>query len=536
MAMLKNTSLSVRVKRRLFHDDDEDKTSSSKLLDEAVEKSIQDNIKIEDDATTEQIQEKVRNILVITSFQDGDDVQQLSAQATIVNINVLYCLPENSFRQCDQTAYKIIFTDVDLSQSNEMLRIIVSIKKTSACNKITPVIAIRQTHHSSANDLSYYGVAHVHRGTLNQETIKEFFATYGDTSEKKIEATSELATSDSMHPIDCNINVISHTEDVKIFETILSAAEVVSTNTRTQSSSTDCMSPVYLSKECNTKNNIRVQRPVLPKSTFNMPYVHPTQVRPSVMRRYAFVPPNTLSYPYMVSGTPGSSGMKITLVPDDVTKHSTKERMRRERIKECCEHLRMLLPRTGNKRIDMATVLELSVLYIKVLLSHTPANILQQSVEAFQAHFRLFSEKKRLNESCQLEQNKKNSKKFRSNDKRTNSTFSKTDFNSSSQNLVCSSSTNGGNNLSVQSFPNYRYQDHLGNTAGSYARAPQSHYQAMEYLNMATAKNCENLTTLYQGHVGHQSHATFQKDVCNEAPPPVEFTHQHTSYYNHYSQ
>lgn len=60
MSMLNNTSLSVRVKRRLFHDDDEDKTSSSKLLDEAVKKSIQDNIKIEDDATTEQIQEVVR--------------------------------------------------------------------------------------------------------------------------------------------------------------------------------------------------------------------------------------------------------------------------------------------------------------------------------------------------------------------------------------------------------------------------------------------------------------------------------------------
>ncbi|XP_057289867.1 uncharacterized protein LOC130612556 [Hydractinia symbiolongicarpus] len=532
MAMLNNTSLSVRVKRRLFHDDDEDKTPSSKLLDEAVEKSIEDNIKLEIDASTEQIQDvKVQRVLVITPFQDGDDIQQLSAQATIVNMNVLYCLPENSFRQCDQTAYKIIFTDVDLSQSNEMLRIIVSIKKTSAYNKTTPVIAIRQTHHSSANDLSYYGVAHVHRGTLNQETIKEFFATFGDTREKKTEATSELTTSDSMHPINCNANVISHTEDVKTFETILSAEDVVSTNTRTQS--TDCMSPVYLSKEYNTRNNIKVQRPVLPKSTFNMPYVHPTQVRPSVMRRYAFVPPNTLTYPYMVSDTPGSSGMKITLVPDDITKHSTKERMRRERIKECCEHLRMLLPRTGNKRIDMATVLELSVLYIKVLLSHTPANILQQSVEAFQSHFRLFSEKKRLNESCQHEQNKKNSKKLRSNDKRTNSTFSKTDFNSSSQNL---GSTNSGNNPLVQSFPNYRYQDHLGNTTGSYARAPQSHYQAMEYLNMATAKNCENLTTLYQGHISHQSRASFQKDVCNEAALPVEFTHQHTSYYNHYSQ
>lgn len=33
--------------------------------------------------------------------------------------------------------------------------------------------------------------------------------------------------------------------------------------------------------------------------------------------------------PYMISGVPGSSDMKITLVPDEALKHSTKERVRR---------------------------------------------------------------------------------------------------------------------------------------------------------------------------------------------------------------
>ena len=52
------------------------------------------------------------------------------------------------------------------------------------------------------------------------------------------------------------------------------------------------------------------------------------------IRKYPFMPVNqtlnpSYNIPYMVSGAPGSADMKITMIPDDVTKHSTKERLRR---------------------------------------------------------------------------------------------------------------------------------------------------------------------------------------------------------------
>ena len=45
-------------------------------------------------------------------------------------------------------------------------------------------------------------------------------------------------------------------------------------------------------------------------------------------RRYSYLPSPVINcvndLHYMVSGAPGSADMKITMIPDDLTKHSTK--------------------------------------------------------------------------------------------------------------------------------------------------------------------------------------------------------------------
>ncbi|XP_065068366.1 uncharacterized protein LOC135693736 [Rhopilema esculentum] len=110
----------------------------------------------------------------------------------------------------------------------------------------------------------------------------------------------------------------------------------------------------------------------------------------SVIRSYPAhslftAPALTQNAGYMINGTPGTSSMKLSLIPDEYTKHSNKERERRERIKDSCDELRKILPKQllSGRRQDMATVLEMTVYYLKVVQDHIPAVIHQQLYQNF---------------------------------------------------------------------------------------------------------------------------------------------------------
>ncbi|XP_022793388.1 uncharacterized protein LOC111332339 [Stylophora pistillata] len=81
---------------------------------------------------------------------------------------------------------------------------------------------------------------------------------------------------------------------------------------------------------------------------------------------------------YMISGQLGSKDMKITLLHDDLSKHSSKERIRRERIKESCDQLRFLLPSVAGKKSDMASILEMTVKYVRMIKERLPPAVLQE--------------------------------------------------------------------------------------------------------------------------------------------------------------
>ncbi|XP_067057051.1 uncharacterized protein [Acropora muricata] len=81
---------------------------------------------------------------------------------------------------------------------------------------------------------------------------------------------------------------------------------------------------------------------------------------------------------YMISGALGSKDMKITLLHEDMSKHSSKERIRRERIKDSCDQLRFLLPSVAGKKSDMASILEMTVKYVRMVKERLPPPVLQE--------------------------------------------------------------------------------------------------------------------------------------------------------------
>uniref|UniRef100_A0A8C6RJX2 Spermatogenesis- and oogenesis-specific basic helix-loop-helix-containing protein 2 n=1 Tax=Nannospalax galili TaxID=1026970 RepID=A0A8C6RJX2_NANGA len=63
--------------------------------------------------------------------------------------------------------------------------------------------------------------------------------------------------------------------------------------------------------------------------------------------------------------------------------HSSKEKLRRERIKCCCEQLRSLLPYTKGRKSDMASVLEATVDYVKYVRGKITPAVLGQTNKKF---------------------------------------------------------------------------------------------------------------------------------------------------------
>jgi len=110
-----------------------------------------------------------------------------------------------------------------------------------------------------------------------------------------------------------------------------------------------------------------------------------------------------MNAPYIISGEPGTMGMRMSMIPEDATTHSNKERQRRERIKDACDQIRELLPKSAskNKKIDMAKLLELTVVYIKLLHS-TTSTIVQQQCGRVYDHF--YQQQQHLHQQQLLQQ------------------------------------------------------------------------------------------------------------------------------------
>ncbi|CAI9178619.1 unnamed protein product [Rangifer tarandus platyrhynchus] len=75
--------------------------------------------------------------------------------------------------------------------------------------------------------------------------------------------------------------------------------------------------------------------------------------------------------------------------------HSSKEKLRRERIKYCCEQLRTLLPYIKGRKNDAASVLEATVDYVKFVREKIPPAIMGQITEVLQSN-RKFCKKQQM--------------------------------------------------------------------------------------------------------------------------------------------
>ncbi|XP_066239835.1 spermatogenesis- and oogenesis-specific basic helix-loop-helix-containing protein 2 [Saccopteryx leptura] len=75
--------------------------------------------------------------------------------------------------------------------------------------------------------------------------------------------------------------------------------------------------------------------------------------------------------------------------------HSSKEKLRRERIKHCCEQLRVLVPCVKGRKTDVASILEAAVDYVKCIREKIPPAVMGQITEVLQSN-RRFCKKQQM--------------------------------------------------------------------------------------------------------------------------------------------
>ncbi|MBN3290652.1 SOLH2 protein, partial [Polypterus senegalus] len=66
--------------------------------------------------------------------------------------------------------------------------------------------------------------------------------------------------------------------------------------------------------------------------------------------------------------------------------HSVKEQRRRQQIKKNCDHLRALLPKINRTRIDTASLLEITVDYMRFIQENVPKEVLSQVAKLIQEY------------------------------------------------------------------------------------------------------------------------------------------------------
>ncbi|KAM8784454.1 spermatogenesis- and oogenesis-specific basic helix-loop-helix-containing protein 2 [Rhynchonycteris naso] len=75
--------------------------------------------------------------------------------------------------------------------------------------------------------------------------------------------------------------------------------------------------------------------------------------------------------------------------------HSSKEKLRRERIKHCCEQLRALVPCVKGRKNDVASILEATVDYVTCIREKIPPAVMGQITEVLQSN-RRFCKKQQM--------------------------------------------------------------------------------------------------------------------------------------------
>eukprot|EP00105_Crassostrea_gigas_P005554 XP_011419198.1 PREDICTED: uncharacterized protein LOC105322259 isoform X2 [Crassostrea gigas] len=272
--------------------------------------------------------------LVVGEGPRASDLRYMISKQTLAH-EIRMCRIEEAFEACNAQCYLLIWAMIDLPVSQEMLSITTSIRYASSCNRSTVIIGVSEG--SADVDLRLHGVDEMIFQPLNIRDIRDKYTKWTSAvliAEEKI--TPELEVQEFSNPGTPSTPVTPATPSTPASESGDGSGVTISMDSGIESPALS---------QCLDKCLVRL---------------------PSFSQLKAMVPK-------LRDGKVHKSSSAID--------HTTKEKVRRERIKDSCDQLRVLLPYVRGRKTDMASILEMCVEYLKLVNEALPQEFQNQIAE-----------------------------------------------------------------------------------------------------------------------------------------------------------
>ncbi|XP_033732473.1 uncharacterized protein LOC117321948 [Pecten maximus] len=276
--------------------------------------------------------------LVVGSEPDNSILySQISCLTT--DHQILTCSQEDAFEMCNNRSYLLIWLLMTMPAGQDILSLTTSIRYASKCNRGTVLIGVSTS--PSAVDLRLHGIDEVVIQPVSTQTIRQKYSKW---------TSVELVAEESGCLKDLDSHIISMPTTPATPLTPMTPDTPVTP--ATPASASDDSSHFSLSLDSGID------------SLVSTPQMTPEQVSCALSGLTSLQ-------------APVSERRQQSIVAD----HTTKEKLRRERIKDSCDQLRVLLPYIRGRKTDMASILELCVDYLKIVNAVLPQQFQTQIVD-----------------------------------------------------------------------------------------------------------------------------------------------------------
>ncbi|XP_069121190.1 uncharacterized protein [Argopecten irradians] len=252
---------------------------------------------------------------------------------------ILTCSQEDAFEMCNSRSYLLIWLMMTMPAGQDILSLTTSIRYASKCNRGTVLIGV--SSNPSAVDLRLHGIDEVVVQPVSTPTIRQKYSKW-----TSVELVAE--ESSSLKDLDSNIISMPATPATPLTPMTPDTPATPAT----PASASDDSSHFSLSLDSGID------------SLVSTPQMTPEQVSCALSGLTNLQAPIRERRPQNV-----------------VADHTTKEKLRRERIKDSCDQLRVLLPYIRGRKTDMASILELCVDYLKIVNAALPQQFQTQIVD-----------------------------------------------------------------------------------------------------------------------------------------------------------
>ncbi|XP_060066104.1 uncharacterized protein LOC132546408 [Ylistrum balloti] len=252
---------------------------------------------------------------------------------------ILTCTQEDAFEMCNNRSYLLIWLLMTMPAGQDILSLTTSIRYASKCNRGTVLIGVSTS--PSAVDLRLHGIDEVVIQPVSTLTIRQKYSKW-----TSVELVAE--ESDSLKDLDSHIISLPATPATPLTP----MSPDTPATPATPASVSDDSSHFSLSLDSGID------------SLVSTPQMTPEQVSCALSGL------TNLQAPI-------SKPRQHSIVAD----HTTKEKLRRERIKDSCDQLRVLLPYIRGRKTDMASILEMCVDYLKIVNAALPQQFQSQIVD-----------------------------------------------------------------------------------------------------------------------------------------------------------